>query len=145
MSFFNLLKSEMKQKRCLFLKFVMRVSNLQHEYFSRSFLSLVLNGNFPDMRSPQAWKLIFPKHFRYYKYFLGKLHQNLIGHDQDKNVFILSGIKIHTINIWLLNSFGYFSSITRKEFWSNAVQSHSVDKVWSKKASVLWEWKVCDH
>ena len=28
--------------------------------------------------------------FRYYKYFLGKLHQNLIGQDNNKNVFILS-------------------------------------------------------
>ena len=27
---------------------------------------------------------------RYYKYFLGKLHQNFIGQDTDKNVFILS-------------------------------------------------------
>ena len=76
----------------------MRVSNLQQEYLSRSFLSLVLNGNFQDMRSPRAWKLIFFQIFRYYKYFLGKLHQNLIGHDQDKNVFILSGMENTTRN-----------------------------------------------
>ena len=33
------------------------LENLQHEYFARSFLSLVLNGNFRDMEVPSSMKI----------------------------------------------------------------------------------------
>ena len=47
---------------------------------------------------PSSMKINLFQILRYYKYFLGKLHQNLIGHDQDKNVFILSGMENTTRN-----------------------------------------------
>ena len=54
--FLILLKSEAEE---VFIPQVCYESleNLQHEYFARSFLSLVLNGNFRDMEVPSSMKI----------------------------------------------------------------------------------------
>ena len=46
--------------------------------------------------------------WRYYKYFLGKLHQNYIGQDLNKNPYILSVLQVYYIVYILNNEILYF-------------------------------------